>query len=83
MGKIIGTRLLADPELKGMGQDIHDYISMTMQLAMDEVDDTFEEFNKQVTISEKMAVQTIESQINQLESFYQSPGAEAEEDLLQ
>jgi len=83
MGKIIGTRLLADPELKGMGQDIHDYISMTMQLAMDEVDDTFEEFNKQVTISEKMAVQTIESQINQLESFYQSPGAEAQEDLLQ
>ncbi len=42
IGKIISDRLRARPELKDMGQRVYDNISMSFQLVVDEVEDTYE-----------------------------------------
>jgi nucleoside-diphosphate-sugar epimerase len=86
IGEIVRLKLNAEPELKTLGQEIHDYISITIQLTVDEVEDTFESFSKQVSIPGETEIEAIESKINHMETFYKSPGTESEkeeEDLLQ
>ncbi|MCF8261142.1 MAG: NAD(P)-dependent oxidoreductase [Melioribacteraceae bacterium] len=42
IGEIVTNNLLRQPELKGMGQAIHDDITLTIQLMADEIESTFE-----------------------------------------
>ena len=42
VGNIIATELQARPALAGLGQHIHDNVSLSIQLACDAVDDTYE-----------------------------------------
>jgi nucleoside-diphosphate-sugar epimerase len=86
IGEIVRLKLNAEPELKTLGQEIHDYISITIQLTVDEVENTFESFSKQVSIPGETEIEAIETKINHMETFYKSPGTESEkeeEDLLQ
>jgi nucleoside-diphosphate-sugar epimerase len=86
IGETIGLKLNSEPELKKLEQEIHDYISITMQMTIDEVEDIFEEFEKLENISKKIEIEEIESKIDELETFYKSPDAlreEREEDRLQ
>jgi nucleoside-diphosphate-sugar epimerase len=82
IGEIIGTKLAREPDLKGLGQEIHDHISLTLQMAVDEVEDAFENLSQQESLSRKMEMGDIENKINTMETFYKSPGAE-EEHLLE
>jgi nucleoside-diphosphate-sugar epimerase len=77
-GEIIGSKLMKQPELKGLGQEIHDYISITLQMTVDEVEDAFENFSQEESISRKMMIENIEMRINKMETFYKSPGTEEE-----
>ena len=89
IGDISGKKLRADAALKGLEQEIHDNISITIQMMADEVEDAFENFSKQEYIYKKTETEEIESKLNKLESFYKSPESEEkpeveeEEHLLQ
>jgi nucleoside-diphosphate-sugar epimerase len=74
IGEIVSLNLNAEPELKKLEQEIHDYISITIQMTVDEVEDVFEELEKQESISNKTGMEDIESRIDHLETFYKSPG---------
>ena len=73
IGEIVRSKLEVEPELKNLHREIHDYITMTIQLTADEVDDAFETFEKQVTIAKEREMTEIEARINQMETFYKSP----------
>jgi hypothetical protein len=86
IGETIVSKLETEPELKRLKQEIHDYISITIQMTVDEVEDIFEEFEKQENISRETKIEDIESKIDKMETFYKSPGSEIrekEEDRLQ
>ena len=71
--KIIIARLHEEPELEDLGQEIHDFITMTIQLTVDEVEDAFEMFEKKITIAKERELADIEERINRMEIFYKSP----------
>lgn len=73
MGRIVSNRLNAEPELKKLSQNIYDFINMTIQLAMDEVEDAFEHFEKKAAIAREAEMESIEDRISQMETFYRSP----------
>jgi hypothetical protein len=73
IGETIVSELNTEPELKKLDQEIHDYISITIQMTVDEVEDMFEELAKQESISKKTEIRDIESKIDQMETFYKSP----------
>lgn len=73
IGEVVSEWLHAEPELKKLHQTIHDYIFMTLQLTVDEVEDAFEHYEKQVAISRDAEIQEIEARLNQMEIFYKSP----------
>ncbi|MGD2089500.1 MAG: NAD-dependent epimerase/dehydratase family protein [Candidatus Aminicenantes bacterium] len=86
IGETVGLKLNAEPELKKLEQEIHDYTSITMQMTVDEVEDMFGELEKLETISKKIKIEEIERKIDHLETFYKSsdaPREEREEDRLQ
>jgi hypothetical protein len=70
---VVTTKLQAEPELKEFHQIIHDYISMTIQLTADELEDAYEHFEKQAAISREKEIREIEERLNQMETFYRSP----------
>jgi nucleoside-diphosphate-sugar epimerase len=72
IGEIINVRLGGEPELKKLRNNIHDYIILTIQLAVDEVEDAFEQYEKKAAIA-KVAEKSIEDRINRMETFYRSP----------
>jgi len=86
IGEISRKKLKSSPRLKGLEQEIHDNISITIQMMADEVEDAFENFNKQEYIYKKLETTEIDNRLNKLESFYQSPkienGREIEEEHL-
>jgi hypothetical protein len=47
IANIVTTELVSKPELKGMEQQVYDYISLTTQLAADEIEDSYELFAAQ------------------------------------
>jgi len=75
-GEVITETLLAKKELGILKQEIYDYIGLTLQLAMDEVEDVFENMDKRIS-KEKLALLTKqrdaerEEEIKQLSAFYQ------------
>jgi nucleoside-diphosphate-sugar epimerase len=73
IGETIVSELNTEPELKKLEQEIHDYISITIQMTVDEVEDVFEELAKQESISKKTETRDIESKIDKMETFYKSP----------
>jgi hypothetical protein len=73
VGEIICAKLRDEPDLKGLEQNIHDYITLSIQMMVDEVEDTFEQFEKEVAVSRKAELRDIESRISQMETFYKSP----------
>lgn len=73
VGEIISTKLRGESELKGLEQNIHDYITLSIQMMMDEVEDTFEQFEKQAAVSREAELREIESRVSLMETFYKSP----------
>jgi nucleoside-diphosphate-sugar epimerase len=73
IGEIVTTKLQEEPELKNLNQTIHDYISMTIQLTADELEDAFEHFEKQAAISREKEIKEIEDRLSRMETFYRSP----------
>jgi hypothetical protein len=82
IGETIVLELNGEPELKKLEQEIHDYILITIQMTVDEVEELFEEFQRQETISKKMEIEAIENRIAQMETFYRSPEINKEENRL-
>ena len=75
-GKVITETLLTKKDLGILKQEIYDYIGLTLQLAMDEVEDVFENMDKRIS-KEKLALLTKqrdaerEKEIKSLSAFYQ------------
>lgn len=69
-GKIIITRLLKEPDLEGMEQIIHDNISLTIQLSVDEVENAFEKLANRSTLLDTPDRSVIESKLEALATFY-------------
>lgn len=70
IGKVIISRLLQEEELKGMKQLIHDFVTLTIQLTVDEIEDAHEKFASQETNNHVRAQKEIEDKIKELETFY-------------
>ncbi|MEN8006198.1 MAG: NAD(P)-dependent oxidoreductase [Candidatus Krumholzibacteriota bacterium] len=45
-GNIITQRLYDDPRLKGIKQMVHDHITLAIQIAVDEIEDTYEQLSQ-------------------------------------
>lgn len=73
MGEIIVERLNRVPELKGLDQTIHDRITLTIRMTMDEVEDAFEHYEKRASATRKAELRALENRIDQMETFYKSP----------
>ncbi|MEN8222714.1 MAG: NAD-dependent epimerase/dehydratase family protein [Acidobacteriota bacterium] len=70
MGKIILKRISEDSELKVRKQDIYDLISITLQMTVDEIADSFEKISLKQNIESVYNRDEIENRIEELESFY-------------
>lgn len=68
VGKIILLHLMKEPELNDIEQLGHDYITLTIQLAVDEIEDTFEKLDPSAKISDSYK-DAIEEKIRELETF--------------
>jgi nucleoside-diphosphate-sugar epimerase len=73
IGKIVRAKLNAEPVLKRLKQNIHDYITITIQLTIDEVEDAYEQFEKEAAVARVAEVEAIESRISEMETFYRTP----------
>ncbi|MCP4219660.1 MAG: NAD-dependent epimerase/dehydratase family protein [bacterium] len=73
VGRVVSRKLMESAELRDLRQTVHDYIVMTLQLTIDEVEDAYEHFEEQAAISKERAVRAIEDRIDQMEAFYKSP----------
>jgi hypothetical protein len=75
-GKVISETLLTKMNLTNLKQEIYDYIGLTLQLAVDEVEDVYENMDKRIS-KEKLAMLTKkrdverEQEIKELSTFYQ------------
>ncbi len=70
IGKVIISSLLREPELKKMKQLIHDFVTLTIQLTVDEIEDASEKLVKAETTNQVRAQKEIEDKIKELETFY-------------
>ena len=68
-GKIILSRLLDEPELKGMESLIHNYILLTIQLMVDEIETCFEELNRRASIPPAPSRGDIEDKLKELATY--------------
>ncbi len=68
-GKIVISRLLKEPELKGMEELIHDYIFLTIQLTVDEVENAFEKLDRKMFAAKVPQRSDIEDQLKKLATF--------------
>ncbi|MCP4671540.1 MAG: hypothetical protein GY857_09560 [Desulfobacula sp.] len=69
-GKVIISILIKDPELKDMKQLLHDNIVMTIQLAVDEVENTFEKLPDKPSIAHTPHRADVEKKLQELATFY-------------
>ncbi|MCP5103605.1 MAG: NAD-dependent epimerase/dehydratase family protein [bacterium] len=65
-GKIIISRLLSRPELEGMAHLIHDYILLTLQLMVDEIENSFERLSRNNSICRPPPRSDIEAKLKEL-----------------
>jgi len=70
MGKIILNRISSDDDLKVRKQDIYDLISITLQMTVDEIADSFEKISLKKNITSVYDRDEIEGRIEELEAFY-------------
>ncbi len=70
MGKIILKKIGEDKELKVKKQDIYDLISITLQMTLDEIADSFEKISLKKNVEAVYDRDEIEERINELETFY-------------
>ena len=68
-GKIVISRLLKEPELKGMEELIHDHIFLTIQLTVDEVENAFEKMDRKKLTANVPQRSDIEDQLKKLATF--------------
>jgi hypothetical protein len=71
MGKVVLRKLAADKNLKVRKQDIYDLISITLQMTVDEIADTFDKISMKMNIDAGYDRDEIEKRIAELEAFYQ------------
>ena len=69
-GKIIISIIIREPELKGMEQLVHDNIAMTIQLAVDEVENAFEKLSETPSIAHTPHRADVEKKLQELATFY-------------
>lgn len=81
-GKIIISRLLAEPQLKGMEELIHDYIFLTIQLTIDEVENTFLKLSRNMSSVKIPQRSDIEDQLKELATFCIQDGNESNQSQL-
>jgi len=70
MGKIILKEIGDDKELKVKKQDIYDLISITLQMTLDEIADSFEKISLKKNVEADYDRDEIEERIKELETFY-------------
>ncbi|MEN8153960.1 MAG: NAD(P)-dependent oxidoreductase [Acidobacteriota bacterium] len=70
MGKIILKKISEDKDLKVNKQDIYDLISITLQMTVDEIADSFEKVLLKQSIDSVYNRDEIEKRIDDLESYY-------------
>ena len=70
MGKIILNKIGGDSELNVRKQDIYDHISITLQMTVDEIADTFDKILLKKNIESVYDRDEIEERIEELEAFY-------------
>ncbi len=75
-GTIVVSRLLKEPELKGMAELIHDYIVLTIQLTVDEVESGFEKLNRKNSIIIPPRRSDIEEKLQELATFCCASGGQ-------
>jgi len=68
-GKIIISKLINVPELKGLEGLIHDLIFLTIQLTIDEVENSFEKLNRNRSELKVPQRSIIEAKLNELATF--------------
>jgi len=76
MAEIIAASLSTDPELQDLKPLIRDYVPMTIQLAVDEISDVFDQLSDKGPLEEIPDRQIIEQRLRELEAFYSSPESE-------
>jgi len=74
------SSLLENPDVRDLEQEIHDSVSLTMQLAVDEIEECFERFEavhrrraRRVVQPAAASEQGLEKIIAQLDAFYEPP----------
>ncbi len=70
MGKIVLSKISSDSELNVKKQHIYDLISITLQMTVDEIADSFERISLKQNIESVYDRDEIEVRIEELESFY-------------
>lgn len=68
-GKIIISRLLNEPELRGMESLIHNYILLTLQLMVDEIENCFEKLNLRASLPPVPSRGEIEDKLMELATY--------------
>ena len=72
---MIISRLLTEPELqaRGMEQLIHDYILLTIQLTVDEIENIFEKLSGNISLAKVPDRGDIEKKLEELQTFFILP----------
>jgi nucleoside-diphosphate-sugar epimerase len=68
-GKIVISRLVREPELENMEELIHDYIVLTIQLTVDEVENAFERLSRTRPTTKVPQRSDIEEKLKELATF--------------
>ncbi len=79
VNKIVVSKLIARQELHGLGQEIHDLVTLSIQLALDGVEDAYDRYVREAGLHEDIEAETIpvvppryelEKIISHLDIFY-------------
>jgi hypothetical protein len=73
IARILTLRLGEDPELADLKDLITDYVPLTVQLAVDEVSDVFDQLSAKGPLEDIPDRAIIEERLAELEAFYSSP----------
>lgn len=73
VGKVIIKKLMDEPELQKIKQLIHDCITLTLQLTVDEIEAAHEKWYTENNLDNVPAQQDIEEKLKELETFYTQP----------
>lgn len=68
-GKVVLSRLLSEPELRGMEPLIHNYILLTLQLMVDEMENCFEKLSRKASVPRPPSRGDIEAKLKELATY--------------